>query len=71
VSVPATTCDLEPATVVSRLVALAQDTRLAVFRPLVQRSRGGETAGELARQQLDVSPKKLSFHLKEMAETLQ
>ncbi len=58
--------ELDSGAVVAGLAALAQETRLAVFRLLVQRGRSGETAGEIARQ-LGVPPQTLSFHLKEMA----
>ena len=51
---------------VSALAALAQDTRLDVFRLLVQQGRSGLAAGEIA-QHLGVSPATLSFHLKELA----
>ena len=51
---------------VSALAALAQDTRLDVFRMLVQQGASGLAAGEIA-EQLDVSPATLSFHLKELA----
>ncbi len=58
--------------VVSMLSALAQDTRLKVFRELVKACEpgcgadgGGLPAGELA-ERLNVSASSLSFHLKEM-----
>jgi ArsR family transcriptional regulator, arsenate/arsenite/antimonite-responsive transcriptional repressor len=51
---------------VRALDALAQDTRLDVFRLLVQQGASGLAAGEIA-EQLDVSPATLSFHLKELA----
>lgn len=46
------------------LAALAQESRLAVFRRLA-RSVAEITAGDLARE-LDVPPNTLSFHLKEL-----
>ena len=52
--------------VVRALAALAQDTRLAVYRLLVQQGPSGLAAGEIAGQ-LDVAPATLSFHLKELA----
>lgn len=52
--------------VVAALAALAQDTRLHVFRLLVQQGKSGLAAGEIA-EQLGVSPATLSFHLKELA----
>ena len=61
--------------VVSALSALAQETRLKVFRELVKEhlpgetcssgSEGGLPAGELAKR-LNVGASSLSFHLKEM-----
>jgi len=51
---------------VNALAALAQDTRLDIFRLLVQQGTSGLAAGEIA-EQLDVSPATLSFHLKELA----
>jgi DNA-binding transcriptional ArsR family regulator len=47
------------------LGALAHETRLDVFRLLVQAGPGGLTAGELA-EALDVPGPTLSFHLKEL-----
>ncbi len=51
--------------------ALAQDTRLDVFRLLVKAhdpdpSKGGLPAGEIASR-MGVAPATLSFHLKELA----
>jgi ArsR family transcriptional regulator len=51
---------------VAALAALAQETRLAAFRLLVQAGDGGISAGEIA-QALDVPAPTLSFHLKELA----
>jgi DNA-binding transcriptional ArsR family regulator len=51
---------------VSALAALAQDTRLAVFRLLVQQGPSGLAAGEIAAA-LAIAPATLSFHLKELA----
>lgn len=51
---------------VRSLAALAQDTRLAVFRLLVQQGPSGLAAGEIATA-LDISPATLSFHLKELS----
>jgi ArsR family transcriptional regulator len=50
---------------VRALAALAQDTRLSVYRLLVQHGPSGMAAGEIAAS-LDVSPATLSFHLKEL-----
>jgi len=52
---------------VDALNALAQPTRLAVFRLLVRHGRTGLMAGELAAT-LDVAPNALSFHLKSLAQ---
>ena len=51
---------------VRALAALAQETRLEVFRQLVQQGASGLAAGEIA-EHLDVSPATLSFHLKELS----
>jgi ArsR family transcriptional regulator, arsenate/arsenite/antimonite-responsive transcriptional repressor len=51
---------------VNALAALAQDTRLEIFRLLVQQGASGLAAGEIA-EQLGVSPATLSFHLKELS----
>lgn len=48
-----------------KLAALAQPTRLDVFRALVVAGPGGLPAGVLA-EQLQVAPAVLSFHLKEL-----
>jgi DNA-binding transcriptional ArsR family regulator len=50
---------------VRALAALAQETRLDVFRRLVQQGASGLAAGEIA-EHLGVSPATLSFHLKEL-----
>ena len=47
------------------LGALAQETRLAIFRELVKRGPQGYTPGELATK-LDIPAATLSFHLKEL-----
>lgn len=51
---------------VRSLSALAQETRLGVFRLLVRAGPKGVAAGRLAAH-LDVPPATLSFHLKELA----
>jgi arsenate reductase len=50
---------------VRRLAALAQDTRLAIWRTLVRRGPAGIAAGRIA-DHLGLQPSTLSFHLKEM-----
>jgi len=49
----------------SGLAALAQETRLAIFRRLVRAGPGGESAGSIA-EALNTPPPTLSFHLKEL-----
>lgn len=57
---------MESKDAVNALAALAQETRLAIFRLLVQAGPEGLAAGAIA-EQLAVSPATLSFHLKELA----
>ena len=59
---------METRQAVKALAALAQETRLSVFRVLVEAGEEGMSAGELA-QQLEVPAATLSFHLKELAAT--
>jgi ArsR family transcriptional regulator len=47
------------------LAALAHETRLAIFRLLVQQGPAGVPAGEIA-QRLTVASSTLSFHLKDL-----
>ncbi len=51
---------------VTALAALAQESRLAVFRLLVQRGPDGYPAGEIG-ERLKIPGPTLSFHLKELA----
>lgn len=51
--------------VVAALGALAQESRLAVFRLLVRRGPQGYTPGELG-ERLEIPAPTLSFHLKEL-----
>ena len=51
---------------VMALAALAQETRLGVFRLLVAAGPEGQPAGGIA-EKLDVPPATLSFHLKELS----
>ncbi len=51
--------------VVSALAALAQDSRLAIFRLLVQAGPSGLSASRIA-DALGIAPSSLSFHLKEL-----
>jgi ArsR family transcriptional regulator len=48
------------------LSALAQESRLAVFRLLVQAGPAGLAASKIA-EQLNIAPSSLSFHLKELS----
>ncbi len=57
---------MEIETAVSALGALAQETRLTVFRLLVRAGPLGLPAGLIA-ERLGVPPATLSFHLKELA----
>jgi ArsR family transcriptional regulator, arsenate/arsenite/antimonite-responsive transcriptional repressor len=57
---------MESKTVVSSLAALAQESRLAVFRLLVQAGPEGVAASRIG-EQLGIPPSSLSFHLKELA----
>lgn len=57
---------MESKSAVQSLAALAQETRLAVYRLLVQQGPSGMAAGEIAAQ-LGLAPATLSFHLKELA----
>lgn len=57
---------LSAADAVAALAALAQPTRLAIFRRLVEFAPDGQTPGELAGA-LDLPAPTLSFHLKELA----
>ena len=57
---------METKTAVTALAALAQDSRLAIFRLLVQAGPAGLAAGKIG-EALGVAPSSLSFHLKELA----
>jgi DNA-binding transcriptional ArsR family regulator len=58
--------NMEKRTVVEGLAALAHETRLDVFRMLVQAGPGGLPAGAMA-DKLGIPPQTLSFHLKELS----
>lgn len=51
--------------IISALAALAQESRLAVFRLLVQAGPAGMAATKIS-EQVGVPPSSLSFHLKEL-----
>jgi len=55
----------ESSTAVAALAALAQETRLGIFRLLVEHARDGLTPGAIALKQ-KLAPATLSFHLKEL-----
>jgi DNA-binding transcriptional ArsR family regulator len=58
---------MESSIAVTALAALAQDTRLAAFRALVEAGPAGLAAGELA-ERLGVAAPTLSFHLATLAQ---
>ena len=51
--------------VVAALAALAQDSRLAIFRALVQVGHAGLSAGKIG-QATGIAPSSVSFHMKEL-----
>jgi len=55
----------DAAQAVSALAALAQETRLAIFRLLIEHAGDGLTAGAISLR-LKLAPATLSFHLKEL-----
>ncbi len=57
---------MELQTAVKALTAIAQETRLSIFRILVQRGELGLSAGEIAKS-LSIPNATLSFHLKELS----
>ena len=57
---------MESTTAVRALAALAQETRLAIFRLLVEAGPTGLSAGEIGAE-LKIPPATLSFHLKELS----
>ena len=57
---------LTSAAAIAALAALAQESRLAVFRLLVQTGPQGMAATKIA-EALAIAPSSLSFHLKELA----
>ena len=57
---------METTYAINALSALAQESRLAIFRLLVQTSPEGLAAGKIG-EQLKLPPATLSFHLKELS----
>jgi DNA-binding transcriptional ArsR family regulator len=57
---------METKQIIAALAALAQESRLAAFRLLVQTGPEGLAASRIA-EQLDIAPSSLSFHLKELS----
>lgn len=57
---------METKAVVKALAALAQESRLSVFRTLVQAGPDGLAAGRIG-ESTGIAPSSLSFHLKELA----
>jgi DNA-binding transcriptional ArsR family regulator len=57
---------MEIKTAVAALGALAQETRLSIFRLLMEVGRDGESVGRIG-ETLKVAGATLSFHLKELA----
>ena len=57
---------MEVKSVVAALAALAQDSRLAIFRILVQAGAAGLPAGKIG-EATGIPPSSLTFHLKELA----
>lgn len=56
---------METKQVITALAALAQESRLGVFRLLVRAGPSGMAASKIA-EQLGIPPSSLSFHLKEL-----
>ena len=59
---------METKSAVAALAALAQETRLSIFRLLMEAGPEGVAAGALG-DKLGVPPATLSFHLKELSHT--
>ncbi len=57
---------MENKDVIAALSALAHETRLNVFKQLVQAGPNGLAAGAMSNT-LDIPPQTLSFHLKELS----
>jgi ArsR family transcriptional regulator, arsenate/arsenite/antimonite-responsive transcriptional repressor len=57
---------MESSSAIATLAALAQETRLAIFRLLVEAGPTGLSVGEIGAA-VKAAPATLSFHLKELA----
>lgn len=57
---------MDTRTILAALAALAQESRLAIFRLLVQHAPTGLAASRIA-EHLDIPASSLSFHLKELS----
>ena len=57
---------MESTSAVNALAALAQESRLAIYRLLVQTGQEGLSAGKIS-EATGIPPSSLSFHLKELA----
>jgi DNA-binding transcriptional ArsR family regulator len=57
---------METKQAIAALAAIAQESRLAVFRLLVQEGPEGMIASRISAQ-LEIPPSSLSFHLKELS----
>ena len=68
ICVDGTTADMETKAAAATLAALAQETRLSIFRLLVQAGPEGVCAGRIS-EELEVPSATLSFHLKELSHT--
>lgn len=56
---------METKNIITALAALAQESRLAIFKQLVQAGPDGLAAGKIA-ELTAIAPSSLSFHLKEL-----
>ncbi|HXF79401.1 MAG TPA: metalloregulator ArsR/SmtB family transcription factor [Usitatibacter sp.] len=59
---------MDSPTAVTSLAALAQESRLAIYRLLVEAGPTGLAVGEIGAE-LEVAPATLSFHLKSLAQS--
>ncbi|ATQ73342.1 transcriptional regulator [Massilia violaceinigra] len=57
---------MENKNALAALSALAQESRLAVFRLLIEAGPGGMSPGQIG-ERLGIAPSSLSFHLKELS----